>query len=101
MAIPINDKLKPRNNAGFALMDAEDIECRIEYNVNDEVNIKIGRLPEFLYHCLTEKEYNALKIASKNPDFETSLPEEAGFIKECIEKYGNFNTNTPYLIIDE
>ena len=76
MAIPINDKLKPRNDAEFALMDAEDIECSVEYKIDDKVDVKVGRLPEFLFQCVTESEYQQLKAD------------------------GKMNKNTPYLIID-
>ena len=62
MSIPINSKMKPRGN--YALVDAEDIE----YDG--------GRLPDFLFKCLTEDEYNTLK--SK----------------------GQLSETTPYLIIE-
>ena len=64
MAIPINSKMKPRVEGQYALVDAEDIEY------------EGGRLPDFLFKCITEDEYNALKAA------------------------GKLNDNTPYLIIE-
>lgn len=64
MSIGITDKFKPKNNGSFALMDAEDIAY------------ENGRLPDFLFKCLTEDEYNALKEA------------------------GQLNETTPYLIIE-
>lgn len=65
MSIGITDKFKPKNGADFALMDAEDVAY------------KTGRLTDFLFKCLTEEEYNALKNA------------------------GQLNENTPYLIIEK
>lgn len=64
MAIELISKIKPKNNGTFSLVDAEDIEY------------EGGRLPDFLFKCLTEDEYNALKAA------------------------GKLNENTPYLIIE-
>lgn len=65
MAIGITDKLKPKNNAKFAIIDAQDVEY------------KNGRLPDFLFNCLTQEEYDALKTN------------------------GQLNENTPYLIIEK
>ena len=65
MAIEITGKLKPKGVSGFSLMDAEDIEY------------KNGRLPDFLFQCLTEEEYRKL------------------------EADGKLSETTPYLIIDE
>lgn len=66
MAIPINSKMKPRVEKGFALMDAEDIEY------------KDGkRLPDFLFQCVTQEEYDDLV------------------------KDGAIKPDVPYLIIDE
>lgn len=53
MAIGITDKLKPKNNAKFAIIDAEDIA----YNG--------GKLPDFMPVCLTETDYNELKAIGK------------------------------------
>lgn len=53
MAIELISKIKPKNNGTFPLVDAEDIE----YDG--------GRLPDFLFKCVTEDEYNALKAAGK------------------------------------
>ena len=64
MAIELISKIKPKNNGGFPLVDAEDIEY------------EGGRLPDFLFKCLTEDEYNALKAA------------------------GQLSDTTPYLIIE-
>ena len=49
MAIPVNGKLKPRNDADFALIDAQHIEY------------EGGRLPDFLPLCVTQEEYDRLK----------------------------------------
>lgn len=48
MAIEITGKLKPKGTSGFSLVDAEDIEY------------KGGRLPDFLFHCVTQEDYNLL-----------------------------------------
>lgn len=53
MAIELISKIKPKNNGNFPLVDAEDIAY------------DNGRLPDFLFKCLTEDEYNALKAAGK------------------------------------
>ena len=51
MAIGITDKFKPKNDANFALMDAEDIE------------FQDGRLPDYIPICLTQEKYDALKAS--------------------------------------
>ena len=63
MSIGITDKFKPKNNGSFALMDAEDIAY------------ENGRLPDYLFKCLTQDEYDDLM------------------------KKGELNDNTPYIII--
>lgn len=56
MAIPINDKLKPRNDAGFAIVDANDVEYQN------------GRLPDFLPICVTQDQYDAWRRQGKLND---------------------------------
>lgn len=53
MPIPLIDKIKPKNDGNFALVDAEDIEY------------KEGRLPEYLPVFLTQEEYDALLAAGE------------------------------------
>ena len=65
MAIELISKIKPKNNGTFPLIDAEDIAYGN------------GRLPDFLFTCLTQEEYDALKAN------------------------GQLNANTPYLIIEK
>ena len=56
MAIELIAKIKPKNNGGFALVDAEDVEC------GD------GRLSELMPVFLYEEEYERLEKAGKiNP----------------------------------
>ena len=64
MAIELISKIKPKNNGNFPLVDAEDIAYAD------------GRLPDYMFKCLTEEEYTALKAS------------------------GQLNANTPYLIIE-
>lgn len=64
MAIELISKIKPKNNGNFPLVDAEDIAY------------EDGRLPDYMFKCLTEEEYNTLKAS------------------------GQLNANTPYLIIE-
>lgn len=54
MPIPITDKLKPKNNGTFALMDAEDIA------------FKEGRLNEYMPVVISKADYDALP--EKNPN---------------------------------
>lgn len=56
MSIEITDKFKPKNNGTFTLMDAEDIAY------------KEGRLPDYLFVCLTQDEYDDLKSSNKLND---------------------------------
>lgn len=56
MAIELIAKIKPKNNGGFPLVDAIDIEY------------KEGRLTDYMPIALTQEEYNALKDSGKlNP----------------------------------
>lgn len=64
MAIELISKIKPKNNGTFPLVDAED------------VSYEDGRLPDFLFKCVTQDEYDALRAA------------------------GQLNEKTPYLIIE-
>ena len=65
MALPLADKIKPKNNGGFALVDAVDIE-------HNGV-----RLSEIWPEKLTQAEYDALVAAGKmNPNtYYVILPE--------------------------
>lgn len=65
MAIELISKIKPKNNGSFPIVDAEDIAY------------KNGKLPDYMFQCLTEDEYNTLKAE------------------------GRLNDNTPYLIVEE
>ena len=65
MALPLADKIKPKNNGSFALVDAVDIE-------HNGV-----RLSEIWPVYLTQEEYDALVAAGKmNPNtYYVILPE--------------------------
>lgn len=65
MAIELISKIKPKNNGDFAIVDAEDIAY------------KEGRLSDYMFEALTQKEYDDRKAS------------------------GRLNTNTPYLIIED
>ena len=53
MPIPLIDKIKPKNNGNFALVDAIDVEY------------KSGRLTDYLPVFLTQEEYDAMKAAGE------------------------------------
>lgn len=63
MSIEVTDKFKPINNRNFPIMDAEDIAY------------KDGKLPDYLFVCLTQDEYDYRMANNK------------------------LNENTPYIII--
>lgn len=65
MAIEVISKFKPKNNQNFPIIDAEDIAY------------KDGRLPDFLFVCLTDEEYQYLR--------DNNL----------------LSPNTPYIIVDK
>lgn len=72
--MPINliDKIKPKNNGTFAMVDAEDVELSGGIRLDAKVVDIESRLPV----ALTQEEYDALDAA------------------------GKVNPNTPYIIIE-
>lgn len=59
MPIQLIDKIKPKNNGDFALVDAEDIAY------------KEGRLDEYMPVVISKDDYEILK---KTPDYNPKTP---------------------------
>ena len=53
MPVYLIDKIKPKNDGDFAMVDAEDFAYQD------------GRLSDYMPVCMTQEEYNALVAAGK------------------------------------